>query len=82
MQLDEDLLKILVCPDSKLPVQLATQAMLQDLNTRIAKGELRTKTGVTVTEKLEAGLLRSDGKILYPVREGIPVMLVDEGILI
>ena len=31
-------------------------------------------------EKLDAGLLRADGKFLYPVRHNIPVMLVDEAI--
>jgi uncharacterized protein YbaR (Trm112 family) len=25
-------------------------------------------------------LIRADGKILYPIRRNIPVMLVDEGI--
>jgi uncharacterized protein YbaR (Trm112 family) len=26
------------------------------------------------------GLVRADNKILYPIREDIPVMLIDEGI--
>jgi uncharacterized protein YbaR (Trm112 family) len=33
-----------------------------------------------VSEKLDGGLLRADRKILYPVREDIPVMLIEEGI--
>jgi uncharacterized protein YbaR (Trm112 family) len=33
-----------------------------------------------VTGRLEAGLVRADGKVLYPIRDGIPVMLVEEGI--
>ena len=29
---------------------------------------------------LEGGLLRADGKVVYPIRNGIPVMLIDEAI--
>ena len=36
--------------------------------------------GQTVTEAIESGLVREDGTILYPVREGIPVLLVEEGL--
>jgi uncharacterized protein YbaR (Trm112 family) len=31
-------------------------------------------------EKLEGGLVRADGKVLYPMRGEIPVMLIDEAI--
>ena len=31
-------------------------------------------------EQIEAGLVREDGRILYPVRDDIPVMLIDEAI--
>jgi len=33
-----------------------------------------------VTEKIEAALVRSDGKVAYPVRDGIPIMLVEEAL--
>jgi len=33
-----------------------------------------------VSEKLDGGLIRADRKILYPIREDIPVMLIEEGI--
>jgi len=35
-----------------------------------------------VTEVLEEGLLREDGTLIYPIRDGIPVLLIDEGILV
>jgi uncharacterized protein YbaR (Trm112 family) len=31
---------------------------------------------------LESGLLRADGKVLYPIRDNIPVMLIPESILV
>ena len=33
-----------------------------------------------ITEPLEEALVREDGAILYPVRDGIPVMLIGESI--
>jgi uncharacterized protein YbaR (Trm112 family) len=33
-----------------------------------------------VKEAIDGGLIRADGKLLYPIRRNIPVMLVDEGI--
>jgi uncharacterized protein YbaR (Trm112 family) len=33
-----------------------------------------------VTEEVKEGLVRADGKVLYPVRDDIPIMLVDEAI--
>ena len=33
-----------------------------------------------MAEPLEEGLIREDDKILYPVREDIPIMLIDEAI--
>jgi uncharacterized protein YbaR (Trm112 family) len=29
---------------------------------------------------VDGGLVREDGRILYPIRQRIPVLLVDEGI--
>lgn len=29
---------------------------------------------------LEAGLVREDGKLLFPIRGGIPILLLDEAI--
>ena len=33
-----------------------------------------------MSEAIESGLVREDGAYLYPVREGIPVMLIGEAI--
>lgn len=53
---------------------------MEKLNAAIARGALKNKVQKPVTEKLDGGLVRSDNKILYPIREDIPVMLIDEGI--
>ncbi|OLB55596.1 MAG: hypothetical protein AUH35_02235 [Nitrospirae bacterium 13_1_40CM_62_7] len=78
--MDQELLAILCCPETKQDVVLANDALIARLNDRIAKRELKNKAGQPVSEKLDGGLIRADKKILYPIREDIPVMLIEEGI--
>ena len=78
--IDAELLKILCCPETHQDVQLAEAAVVDKLNGQIAAGVLKNRAGQPVQEKLEGGLIRADGKFLYPIRHNIPVMLVDEGI--
>lgn len=77
---DAELLEILVCPEDKTPVALASTETLALLNARIASGGVRTRGGTAVTEPVAEALVRADGKYLYPVRDDIPVMLIDEAI--
>jgi len=46
----------------------------------VSRGELKNRAMKPVTETLDGGLIRADRKILYPIREDIPVMLIEEGI--
>ena len=78
--IDPDLLKILCCPETHQELQLAEPAVIATLNGQIATGALKNRAGQLVQEKIEGGLIRADGKFLYPIRRNIPVMLVDEGI--
>ena len=77
---DPDLLEILVCPETKIPVHLADRELLERVNRGITDGRLRTRGGDTVAETLSEALVREDGALLYPIREDIPVMLIDEAI--
>ena len=80
MALSPDLLEILRCPEDRTPLALADAAFVERVNTAIGAGKVKNKGGETVTEAIEAGLLREDEKIVYPVRGDIPVLLVEEGI--
>lgn len=79
--INPQLVEILCCPETKQNVAILDQARLENLNKEIAAGELKNKSGAVVKEKLDAALIRSDQSIAYPIREGIPIMLIEEGIL-
>jgi len=80
--MDAELLAILVCPETREPVRLADSALLDRVNAAVAAGRVKSRSGRLVSEPLAAALVREDGKLLYPVRDGIPIMLVDESIAI
>jgi uncharacterized protein YbaR (Trm112 family) len=80
VNIDKDLLAILCCPESKQAVHLADQVLIGKLNEAIKQSRLKNKAQKPVTESLDGGLIRADRKILYPIREDIPVMLIEEGI--
>jgi uncharacterized protein YbaR (Trm112 family) len=80
MPVSQDLLDILVCPETKQPVALAGDVLLARINKQIDAGELRNRGGDTVSSTIHEGLLREDGQILYVVDDGIPVMLIEESI--
>ena len=78
--LDQELLEILVCPESHQPVRPADEALLAEINGAIEAGELTTVGGDPVKSLLQAALVRDDRQRIYPVRDGIPIMLIDESI--
>jgi uncharacterized protein YbaR (Trm112 family) len=80
--MDSDLLKILCCPETHQDLRMADDALVKKLNRQIAASNLRNRSGQPVNEPMDAGLIRADGKFLYPVRKNIPVMLTAEGILL
>jgi len=80
MPVSQELLEILVCPETKQPVAPAPAEVLAKLNASIEAGELRNRGGDAVTKPIEEGLLREDGRILYVVDDSIPVMLIEESI--
>ncbi len=82
MSVHPDLVEILACPESRQAVRLAGAELLDRLNRLIEEGRIRNRGGARVEKRLEEALVREDGQVLYPVVEDIPVMLVDEGILL
>ena len=78
--IDKDLLQILACPATHQALAEASPELLKRVNERIGAGSVKNIGGVAVKQALAGGLVRQDGKIVYPVRDDIPVLLVDEGL--
>ena len=53
---------------------------LEKINKAIDAGEVSTHEGVRVNETLVEALVTDDGKRVYPVNDGIPVLLEGESI--
>ena len=80
MPVSPELVEILVCPETRQPVAVASEDVLSRVNEKISAGSLRNRGGEKVEKAITEGLLREDGKLLYPVDDGIPVMLIEESI--
>lgn len=78
--IDKELLDIIVCPETKQDLVLAESGLIEKINGLIEKGELRNRSKMIVTEKIDGGLVREDRKYLYPIRDDIPILLIDESI--
>jgi len=81
MPISQDLLEILCCPRTKTPVRMLSTEELGKLNERIAQGSIKHYDGSKVEKTLEEGLITEDGQVVYRIDDGIPVMLVDQGII-
>ena len=78
--MDARLLEILRCPETHQELRLAEPALIDRLNRQLAAGALCNRAGQPLEEDLQGGLVRADGKFLYPIRRDIPVMLIDEAL--
>jgi uncharacterized protein YbaR (Trm112 family) len=79
---DSSLLDIICCPVTHLPLAPMAQSDLEVLNRQIAASKIKTREDVLLQEPLTAALQTRDGKIAYPVRDGIPVLLEEQGIML
>ena len=80
MPVDGKLLEILCCPVSRTPLIRLTATRLDKLNAAIAAGQALYISGEPVTTALDEALVTEDGKVIYPVNDGIPMLLEELGI--
>ena len=77
MSVDPRLLEILVCPVTKVSVRVLGKQKLAALNRAIAEGGVRHLGGTDVETPLNEALVTIDGRTVYRIDDGIPVMLED-----
>lgn len=78
--MDKRLLGILCCPVTHKGLSLARGDLLKKVNAAISTGKIANREGETVADPMHEALVTDDGKLLYPVRDGIPVLLEGESI--
>lgn len=82
MSEDEHLYTLLYCPETHQRLLSITSKWTDRLNARIHAGDLRTESGDVVDELIEGGLITEDDRFLYPVRDGVPNLLIADRIVL
>ncbi len=78
--MDESFLSLLRCPRTGGQLRLAAVEELAGYNEGVREGSLSNAAGQKLTRAMEDALVSECGRWLYPVHEGIPVLLVEEAV--
>lgn len=78
--MDKRLLDIICCPVTHKGLVLARADQLKKINQAIGEGHLVNRNGTVIDAPMKEALLTEDGKLLYPVTDGIPVLLEGESV--
>lgn len=80
--MDRRLLDILACPVTHQPLLELDARALAALNARIGAGQITRGDGASQREPLAAALVTRDGRRVYRVDDGIPVLLAEDALLL
>jgi uncharacterized protein YbaR (Trm112 family) len=78
--LDPEFLQILRCPKTRKPLRMASAAELQAINRRITDQEVVDASGRKREQPITEGLVPEGEAVLYPVEDGIPILLIDDAL--
>jgi uncharacterized protein YbaR (Trm112 family) len=78
--ISKEMLEILCCPVTRVPVGMLPDDELQLINERIKNGTVKDAEGNLVDQPLQEALITEDNKTVYRIDENIPVMLAESGI--
>ena len=82
MIIPADLLNLLRCPATGQTLAQADAALLAQVTVRRTTREQRSSDDgkATGVDGIGAALVRADRKLLFPIRDGIPILLMEEAI--
>ena len=80
MSINPQLLEILVCPVTKLPVSMLDSNRLEKLNRLIRDKKVANMGGEQISEEYEEALITNNNNTIYQIKNGIPIMLEDQAI--
>ena len=80
MDLSDEFLSLHVSPRSRLPLERASAETLQALNDRVRQSGVVDRGGRAVESELAGGLLCAAEQVVFPVREGVLMLLWEDGI--
>ncbi len=75
-------MEVLVCPETRQRLRALDSDRVARLNEEIRAGKRKRVSGEPQKEVVEAALLREDGRVAYPILEGLVVLMRDEGIVL
>lgn len=75
-----DIHEVLVDPETKEPIRLATDEERERIVRALRQGRARRHDGGEVTLEVDAAYVSHGGRWVYPVVEGLPSFLIEERI--
>ncbi|HEX5787999.1 MAG TPA: Trm112 family protein [Woeseiaceae bacterium] len=78
--MEKRLLQILRCPVTHKGLSMARRDLLGRVNAAIEAGRVANREGTVLSEPLDEALVTDDDKVLYPITNGIPVLLEGESV--
>jgi uncharacterized protein YbaR (Trm112 family) len=78
--LTAEFLAMLRCPEDHSQLSVADATLVARLNHAISSGRLKSRGGQKFEKQLDGALIRVDGRLIYPIIDQIPILLIDEAI--